>query len=235
MKLTILFDNAGGREEGTLPLWGFSCLVEEPRRRWLFDTGSNGRWLLKHAETLGTTLEGLDAMIVSHPHWDHIGGIDTVLEESPGVRCYLPDSLSPRYIRDIDGLSAGAQVIGASPRRLFDNVWSTGVMGEIGEQSVVIVGESASVVLTGCAHPGVAAIARRAVEMTGAPIGLLMGGFHLMNSDDREILETIEALKRLEIEYFCPTHCTGERATELFREVFGERVLAGGVGREVGI
>ena len=234
MKLKILFDNVPGKE-GTRPLWGFSCLVETAASRWLFDTGSNGRWLLKNARALGESLRGLDAMVISHPHWDHIGGIDTVLEESPELRCYLPASLSPRYIRDIDGLSAGAEVIGKSPRRLFANVWSTGVMGEVGEQSVVIVEEDSVVVLTGCAHPGVTAIARRAVEMTGRPIRLLMGGFHLMNASDPEILATIEALERLEIDYLCPTHCTGDRATELFREAFGERVLDGGAGREVEI
>ena len=230
MRLRILFDNVPGRE-GTRPLWGFACLVETEGRRWLFDTGSNGRWLMRNAEALGESLRGLDAMVISHPHWDHTGGIDTVLEESPGIRCYLPASLSPRYIRDIDGLSAGAEVIGEAPRRLFAEVWSTGVMGEAGEQSVVIAGEDSAVVPTGCAHPGIAAIARRAVEMTGRPIRLLMGGFHLMNAGDPEILATIEALERLEIGHFCPTHCTGKRATELFRERFGERVFAGGAGR----
>jgi 7,8-dihydropterin-6-yl-methyl-4-(beta-D-ribofuranosyl)aminobenzene 5'-phosphate synthase len=181
MRLSILFDNVPGRED-LIPLWGFSCSVESGGTRWLFDTGSNGRVLLANAEKMGVDLSVVDALILSHPHWDHVGGVDSVLEVAPEVRLFVPDSLSKHWIADLRRMSGGVEVTGEAPRMLFDDVWSTGVMGEIGEQSVVVATEKGPIVLTGCAHPGIVAITARAVEMTGRAPYLVMGGFHLLNS-----------------------------------------------------
>jgi len=121
-------------------------------------------------------------------------------------------------------------MIGEEPIELFDGVFSTGMMGEIGEQSVLIPTEKGWVLLTGCAHAGILSIVQRAEEMTGEVPRLVVGGFHLFKSSEEEISETIFGLQRLGVEYLCPTHCTGERARELFQKAFGEVCLIGGVG-----
>jgi 7,8-dihydropterin-6-yl-methyl-4-(beta-D-ribofuranosyl)aminobenzene 5'-phosphate synthase len=233
MKLTILFDNVPFRED-MLPLWGFSCWVEpEGAHPWLFDTGSNGRVLLANAQKAGADLRRTKALVISHPHWDHVGGIDSVLEINPDLHLYLPASLSKLWIRDLERMSAGVTVIGKEPQPLFDGVESTGIMSEVGEQAAIIHSDKGPVVLTGCAHPGIVQIAARAIELCKEPLALLMGGFHLFRSDEEEIAEVIEGLVALGVRQVCPTHCTGERAAEMFREAFGDDCLRGGVGAVV--
>ena len=234
MRLSILFDNVPGREDLT-PLWGFSCFVEADGKRWLFDTGSNGRVLLDNAEKMGIDLSVIDALVLSHPHWDHVGGVDSVLEAAPDVRLFVPDSLSKHWISDLRRMSGGVEVIDESPRRLFDGIWSTGVMGEIGEQSVVIGTGKGPIVLTGCAHPGIVAITARTVEMTGEPPYLVMGGFHLLKSPRKEIEAVIEGLIALGVRKVSPTHCTGALGMVMFREAYGEDCLDGGLGAVIEI
>lgn len=47
-----------------------SVLVEEGGKRILFDTGQSGVYI-HNAEQLGISLEGLDAIVLSHGHYDH--------------------------------------------------------------------------------------------------------------------------------------------------------------------
>jgi len=234
MRLSILFDNVPGREDLT-PLWGFSCLIETEENCWIFDTGSNGRVLLENAEKMNIHLPWIDSMVISHPHWDHVGGIDSVLEVAPRVRLYVPASLSRHWIDDLRVMSGGVEVIGERAQTLFDSVRSTGIMGEIGEQAVIIDSRRGPVVLTGCAHPGIVEITARAVEMCGEAPYLLMGGFHLLKSSREEIQEVIDGLISLGVRQICPTHCTGRLGMEMFREAFGRDCLEGGLGSVVEI
>jgi len=101
----------------------------------------------------------------------------------------------------------------------------------IGEQSLVIDEGEFSVVVTGCAHPGIVNIVKRAISMLNKPVLYVLGGFHLMRSSEDEIINTIRELKNLGVEYVTPTHCTGERAIEMFKIEYGESYIPGGVGR----
>ncbi|WP_201353181.1 MBL fold metallo-hydrolase [Hydrogenimonas urashimensis] len=231
-KLIIVFDNYAYLEGFPTP-WGFACFIETPETTFLFDTGSNGRVLLKNMERLGVDLQKAEALVLSHPHWDHIGGVDSVLEVHPNLRIFAPSSLSKHLVRDLNAQSLGVTVIGEEPWQILPDVWSTGTMGEIGEQSVVIDTYKGLVVVTGCAHPGVENIAARAMEMLGKPIDLLMGGFHLMYSDAAHIASVIETLRRLGVRNVCPTHCNGDLAIEMFKVAFGSHFLRGGVGRVI--
>jgi 7,8-dihydropterin-6-yl-methyl-4-(beta-D-ribofuranosyl)aminobenzene 5'-phosphate synthase len=231
-RLTIVFDNYAYLE-GFPTLWGFSCYIETPAATLLFDTGSNGRVLLKNMQKLGTDVTRARALVLSHPHWDHIGGVDSVLEANPNLELFVPSSLSRHFVRDLRSLSAGVTVVGEAPEELLPGIWSTGVMGEIGEQSLLIMSDAGPVVITGCAHPGIVRIAERATEMAGRPPALLMGGFHLMYEHSGTIAEVVEALAKLGVARVCPTHCTGDLAISIFAEAFGERFLRGGVGRRI--
>ena len=229
IRLRILFDNIPG-PMGCCSLWGFSVAVESPEGVWLFDTGSNGRILLKNAERMGVDLSRIHSLVISHPHWDHVGGLDSVLEIAPHVQIYLPRTLSGYWRRDLERMSGGVRVVGEDPVELFDGVQSTGIMAQIGEQAVLIPSSGGGILLTGCAHAGILEIVRRAYEMSGEVPGLVVGGFHLIESSEEEIRETIKGLKALGVESVCPTHCSGLKAIDMFCEAFGEKCLDGGVG-----
>ena len=98
LKVTTLVENtASGR--GLLGEHGLSFLVEADGRRVLFDTGQ-GLVLESNAERLGLSLEGLDAIVLSHGHYDHTGGLMAVLARNPDARLYLhPAALEPKFNR----------------------------------------------------------------------------------------------------------------------------------------
>ena len=227
MKFSIVFDNYTANEK-LESFWGFSCVIND---YFLFDTGSNGRALLRNMGKMGVDVRDLKYLFISHPHWDHIGGIDSVLDINREMTLFLPDSLSKLYIRDLKTLSREVKVIHEYPTKLFGRFYSTGVMMPVGEQSLVIDMEEASIVITGCAHPGIVNIVRRAIEMLNKPVVYAIGGFHLMRSGESEIIEVVNELKSLGVEYVTPTHCSGDLAIEIFKEAYGENYIPGGVGR----
>lgn len=70
--------------------WGLSLLVRvrrgETTRTLLFDSGPEGYGVARNAERLGVDFGAVDAVVLSHGHWDHVGGMTTVLERISAQR-----------------------------------------------------------------------------------------------------------------------------------------------------
>ncbi len=228
--LTIVFDNYPF-QDGLKTLWGFSCYIETPQKTILFDTGSNGRVLLENMKKLHKRVEKIETLFLSHHHWDHIGGVDSLIELNPNIVIIAPDSLSKLYVTDLRAMVDDVTVVGETAALLSDDIYTTGMIGDdVQEQSLVIDSDEGLIVITGCAHSGIVEIATRAQAMLDKKIALLIGGFHLMHEEETQILGVIDELRRMDIGYLCPTHCTGDRAVELFQDQFAERYIRGGLG-----
>lgn len=80
MKITTLIENEASAEGALCAEHGLSMLVEIDDQRFLFDTGASGAFL-DNAKALGVPLAPLDAVIISHAHFDHSGGVPRLLEE----------------------------------------------------------------------------------------------------------------------------------------------------------
>jgi 7,8-dihydropterin-6-yl-methyl-4-(beta-D-ribofuranosyl)aminobenzene 5'-phosphate synthase len=229
--MKIIFDNYNEQHESLKTLWGFSLYLEE--YRLLFDTGSNGRVLLENMKALGIDIKEIRYLFISHAHWDHIGGIDSVLELNPDLTLFVPQSLSKHLIRDLRALAKEVVVIGEKPQKLFGPLYTTGLLGEeVPEHSLIIKSEKA-VLITGCGHFGIANIVRHASEIIEKPIYLAVGGFHMMYSDKKEIEETIKELEKNGVSYVSPTHCSGDRAIAMFAQHFGRHCIPGGIGADI--
>ena len=228
MRFSIVFDNNIANEK-LESFWGFGCMIDED---FLFDTGSNGRALIRNMKKMGFDMEKLKYLFISHPHWDHMGGIDSVLDLNPNLTLFLPDSVSTLYIKDLKRLSRKVEIIDKYPKKLFYNFYSTGVMHSI-EHSLLIDKDDFGIVITGCAHPGIVNIVKRGIEVLKKPIVYAIGGFHLMESAKEEISTVIKELKNLGVEYVTPTHCSGNLAIEMFKEVYKDNYIPGGVGRVI--
>ena len=79
-RLTILVENTvPGKSDGLCAEHGFAVFIERPDLRLLFDTGPQGVALLNNAPRLGVDLQRTDAIVLSHGHGDHTGGLAAVL------------------------------------------------------------------------------------------------------------------------------------------------------------
>jgi 7,8-dihydropterin-6-yl-methyl-4-(beta-D-ribofuranosyl)aminobenzene 5'-phosphate synthase len=69
--------------------------------------------------------------------------------------------------------------------------------------------------------------------MLNKPVLYVLGGFHLMRSNEKKIISVVKELKTLGVEYVTPTHCSGDFAIEIFKAQYGENYIPGGVGRVI--
>jgi 7,8-dihydropterin-6-yl-methyl-4-(beta-D-ribofuranosyl)aminobenzene 5'-phosphate synthase len=229
LRITVLFNNVPYLP-GLAPGWGFSCVVEGIEKTLLFDTGASGEVLVANMERLGLEPGAVQVIVLSHIHGDHTGGLDGVLARNPDVEVYLPRGFPQGFQQSLADRGARVRSVRRSGR-LFGNVHSTGEMdGGLGEQALVLDTPKGLVVITGCAHPGIVRLAEAAGQLMGKRIHLLMGGFHLLRTDWKEIQGIIARLKSLGVEKVAPSHCTGEEAIALFREAWGENFVEGGLG-----
>lgn len=140
MKVLCLVDNSVQPLSGFWGEHGLSFWIESDSRNILFDTGSSGTVLLHNLEIAGLSLEGLDALALSHSHPDHTGGLAAVLEQRRGIPAYAhPDLFRPRYVKKNDEmvpkcLPMSSQVVeqkadlhlSQAPQEIVDGVWTTG-------------------------------------------------------------------------------------------------------------
>jgi 7,8-dihydropterin-6-yl-methyl-4-(beta-D-ribofuranosyl)aminobenzene 5'-phosphate synthase len=101
------------------------------------------------------------------------------------------------------------------------------------EEALVVDTPAGSVVVIGCAHPGIVEMLRRIAETTKRPIYMVIGGFHLLQTPAEDVKRIIADFKAMGIAWAGPTHCTGDEAIRLFREAYGDHFVTGGVGAVV--
>ncbi len=234
LKLTVLYDNYTAAE-GTQADWGFSCLAEGGGKSILFDTGTKTSILKANTAALKVDLSRMDMVVISHLHGDHIGGLEWVLSHKKGIPVYLPASADDAFLTEVKGWG-GCPVRVKEAIKLCDRIFLTGEMPadfnpEFTEQSMIFVTVKGSVVLTGCAHPGIVAIARRASEMIPGKLYACLGGFHLVNKNEEHVQGVLAEFRKLGVECCGATHCTGDKAIAAIRDAYAEHYLPLGVGR----
>ncbi len=221
VRLDILYDNYP-HPEGQVALWGFSCLVRGTEKTILFDTGELGDSLLANMTTSGVDPKEIDQIVSSHDHYDHTGGLDKLLGECESPEVFLFDSFSSELKQRARAL--GADVVeNSNSVEVCRNVFTTGEMdGPVPEQALILRTRAGLIVLTGCAHPGVAEMVARAKELFQDDVLLILGGFHLLQSSPEAIGKVISDLRELSVRCVAPSHCTGDVARRMFEEAFGD-------------
>lgn len=99
-KLTILCENSVGHPFGVVGEHGFACFIETDAGNVLFDTGQ-GMGICGNAAVLGKNLASIQAIAISHGHYDHTGGLPQVLKQTGPVPVYgHPDIFASRTWSD---------------------------------------------------------------------------------------------------------------------------------------
>jgi 7,8-dihydropterin-6-yl-methyl-4-(beta-D-ribofuranosyl)aminobenzene 5'-phosphate synthase len=234
LSLTIIYDN-NPFKKGLETRWGFSCCVEGTEKTILFDVGGESSVLLGNMKKLGITPDSIDIIVLSHIHHDHIGGLSDFLKVNSEVTVYMPKSLPPS-VKDIVK-RAGAKLTEVhKPIKICKDAYSTGELGGfIKEQSLTIKTTKGLVVITGCAHPGIANIVNKAKEMLKTDVYLALGGFHLCWMNPWQIRGIVQAVKEQGVKKVAPCHCSGDLARKHFEKTYGKDFILSGAGKKITI
>jgi 7,8-dihydropterin-6-yl-methyl-4-(beta-D-ribofuranosyl)aminobenzene 5'-phosphate synthase len=140
-KITCIVDNAvqpGSRLRGE---HGLAFLIETESGRVLFDTGQSGAALLHNLDVLEIEPASIDALAISHAHYDHTGGLTALLGYThPSLPLYAnPDLFRERFSRHGDefksvGLPLTRETLraqtalhlSAEPQQILPGIWTTG-------------------------------------------------------------------------------------------------------------
>lgn len=232
--ITVVHDNNPGVESLKMA-WGFSVLVTGFEKTILFDTGSDGTILLDNLTKLQLDPGRIELVVLSHVHGDHTGGLTGLLRANPRVTVCLPEAFPARFKEAVRG--HGASVIEVDdPQEICPGVCTTGVLGRrIKEQALVLRTPQGLVVLTGCAHPGIARMIQEVRRLHDEDILLVLGGFHLEWVLRGRVEAILAQFRGCGVRYVAPTHCSSDKARELFRQSYGPNYLDLGVGRTIGL
>jgi len=227
--ITIVYDN-NPHDARLGTAWGFACVVRGLSETILFDTGGDGRLLLDNMAKCQIDPKAVTAVVLSHIHADHTGGLSAFLRANPKTRVFMPKVFPAKMKQGVR--QAGAALVETEgPATICDGAWTTGVLdGGIPEQGLCVKAAQGLVVVTGCAHPGIVRMVKAAKEHARLPIRAALGGFHMRTTPRGQIAEVIAALRQLGVAQIAPCHCSGETTRQMMKDAFGKDYLPSGVG-----
>lgn len=236
MEIKILFDNKK-LDRAFLAGWGVSYLIGN---KILFDTGEAPGCLFNNMDRMNVKIQDIDAVVISHDHFDHTGGLWEILKKRPGVDLYICAGFGKAFKDKAKTYSCN--VIEASPfMKISEGIYATGQIEEMGgrdyivEQALALETEKGLTVVTGCAHPGLITIVEHVKGHMKKDIYLVMGGFHLMGSPARKLLDVNNRLRTLGVQCVGPAHCSGEDAESVFRKSYKKNYIDVVAGRTIEI
>jgi 7,8-dihydropterin-6-yl-methyl-4-(beta-D-ribofuranosyl)aminobenzene 5'-phosphate synthase len=228
VRFTVVYDN-NAYDRRLRTAWGFACWVEAGEKTVLFDTGGEGATLLSNMAELDLDPRAIDVVVLSHAHGDHTGGLAGLLDTGIRPTVYVPAAFPASFRADLRARTDLKEVTG--PIEILPGVYTTGPVGSaIVEQALVVDTGAGWVVVTGCAHPGIVEMVRRAKDATAGEVALVLGGFHLGSASLSQIEGIVAAFRRLGVQQIAPCHCTGDRARRVFADAYGTECTLAGVG-----
>lgn len=143
MKVTVVVDNSVpiSAKSPFLSEHGYSLLIEYGSKKVLFDTGQS-QAVVHNLSLLGTSPGELDALVLSHGHYDHAGGLMHLLQHrEQSLPLYAhSDIFMPRYSvsggsRRFIGIPYAQEQLtslgvewrfGKTPTEIFSALWFSG-------------------------------------------------------------------------------------------------------------
>ena len=232
MQVKILFDKQA-LNRNLCTGWGVSFLIDNAI---LFDTGEDGKLLINNIHQLGLGIDKVQAIVISHDHWDHTGGLWEILKRKQ-FRVYGCPNFSDGFKRRVKDFNSEFISVG-KVTNVFEGIYLTGEIPalyagtKIAEQAMIIKTSKGICVLTGCSHPGIVKILKKIKsEFPKDKFYLVAGGFHLFQQEERLVKIMVEEFKKMQVKKVGPTHCTGRYAEDIFKAQYKNDFISVKVGQ----
>lgn len=222
-KIEIVYNNMQNSNNELIASAGFSTYIEFEGKKIIFDTGADSTVLSLNLKKKGIKINKLDAVFISHNHWDHVFGLAGVLRKNkfkPNV--HVPDESMKNLAIQIPQTKI---VVNYQATKIFENVWSSGAIKteyreqELYEHALFFVRNRKATVIVGCSHPCITTISEKILALPFVDcIDIIIGGFHWRDLGKRELIKKLNKLKNLKINKIAPSHCTGNINTQILKE-----------------
>ena len=201
--------------------WGLSLFIEVGGKTILFDTG-NSDLFANNAHVLKKDIDAVDFIVLSHHHWDHIGGLlQHKFTKNHNVILH-PDLLTSVSKDERDIIMERFNII--SSEKSFEFMQDVFFLGKIpstndfelqghkgnamnDDTALAIKTGNGTVVVTGCSHSGICNISSYSKLVTESSLYAVLGGFHLIGKNLRAVNHTIAFFKKEQPKYLFPMHC----------------------------
>jgi len=233
MKLKIIFDKES-INDSCVSGWGVAYLIDD---KILFDTAEKADYLIGNLKALDVNIANIEKVVISHNHWDHRAGLMSLLELNKKIEVFACSDFLEEFEQELSGYNLKPV---EAPREIAKNIHTTGCLSvnykgsKMKEQALVLASEKGISLISGCAHPGVLALIKRAKEMfPKSKFYSLVGGFHLIDEDERSINYIVDEVKRTGVKNIAPGHCTGFNAVNILKAVYPGHFFDLRIGQEI--
>ena len=259
MRISILADNRALEPERFRTEHGLAVLLQTADKQILLDTGASDAFLL-NAEQMGIDLSAVDYVFLSHGHADHTGGLSAFLQVNKKAKVIVSaaavrgsfysnkvvlHSITARW--PLEEMEGRTMYIGQT-EELPEGM---GVIASISQNHPLPKGDRNLLIkkhgkyypdtfdhemalyadgflFTGCSHNGLENI----LDACPWPVSVVLGGFHLLDSQGENTYESEDELKSLAdllvAKYpkttFYTSHCTGDNVFRTLKSLMGEHL-----------
>ncbi|HEX2998430.1 MAG TPA: MBL fold metallo-hydrolase [Anaerolineales bacterium] len=221
---------------------GVSYLIRTDTATILMDLGNNPSEAaqvpaLQNLQKLNISWEEIDAIVISHPHPDHVGGMKAWQNKTVSFGDFSGDLSKISIYAPITMSYPGTTVVYSSePTLVSTDIATTGVIPfpEVAplsllnpksyEQAVVIhVAGEGLVLITGCGHPTLEMLVTRAEALFGAKVIGVVGGLHYGEASAEDVQPHIEFLEARQPKLIALSpHDSESETLAAFRSAFPE-------------
>lgn len=251
---TFIYGDRDVTVDGLKRAWGFTALIKYDGKTILFNTGGNEEILKNNFQVLGIKPQQIDAVVISHQHWEMYQALGFIMKENPklpiyttGVVIQLLRKENPGWAKNLKNVSMDEQI---TPNIYFQTLKSGPRRGGpfgIYEVHIVLKTDQGLVIFQGCGHPQILNIVNQSKALTGADkVNLVAGGTRLLRpgtrvqikdsgedflipqmnyNSDEYYKQLMVDLKYAGVEYVMPTHCTLEPAEGIFKQTFADKYI----------
>ena len=219
---------------------GVSYLIRTDSATILMDIGNNPAEsaqlpALQNMQTLGIPWEEIDAIVISHPHPDHVGGIKAWQDHTLSFGDFTGDMSQMSIYEPTSITYPGTTLIHSSgPTSVSKDIATTGVISYLEvfpislfsakgyEQGLVIhVSGQGLVLITGCGHPSMEKLVERAESVFGESVVGVVGGLHYEKMSTEEVQPHIQFLEPRQPKLIALSpHDSSPAALEAFQSTF---------------